>query len=631
MTEPRTVLFVQHYADGGSVLSLFELVRSLDPARYRPLVAFRTTNPFVAEFEAAGIEVVCLSDGLAAPERLTPALGRRDPTSGRSTSLRREVRRLLNRDLPTTRRLLALARSRPIDLVHANNDLRVNRDAVAVAAALRVPLVVHVRWIYTPIRDVSWWVDRQLARKVDHAFFISDAARDAYGDLGIAPERTEVLDNPFELGPAPAEVGPAGLVAELGLPAGAPVVVLVGRITPWKGQHVLLGAAGRLAGSVPDLQVVLVGAPTDALGKGYQEELEQLAGELGITHRVHLTGARRDVAEVLAAADVVVHASTQPEPFGRVVVEAMAAGRPLVAADAGGVPEVVDDGQTGLLVAPGDEAELARAIEQLLADPAEAAAMGRRARLAAEARFGTEAHAQAVQAAYDRVLDPPARSRRTRGRRARAAGRAGAAGPGHRRELRLRQRRRHRHGPGGGGSGSPAPPRRRGRGGGCLPGRAGRPWPGRGPSRLGRRLAVLEQGGAALAAALPGRDAHRLPALPLAPGLVPPRPPGSAGQPRGRRLDPTRRSGGPGGARRPGCRARRLAPAWSGSPTWCSWPPPAAPRWSRWARASARSRTRPWPPPPRRPSTTCRASASASAGGRCRPWPRWASLRTGGR
>jgi len=176
----------------------------------------------------------------------------------------------------------------------------------------------------------------------------------------------------------------------------------VGRLTPWKGQHVLLEAMARAFPDGPE-QAWLVG---DAMfgETGYADRLRGLVTSLGLTGRVELRGFRQDVWPELAAVDVVVHASITPEPFGQVVIEGMAAGRPVVAANAGGPAEIVTDGVDGLLVPPDDVDALAAALRRLRDDG------GLRDRLAAAgvataARY-TPAHtAERVLGVYRRLAD----------------------------------------------------------------------------------------------------------------------------------------------------------------------------------------------------------------------------------
>jgi len=177
---------------------------------------------------------------------------------------------------------------------------------------------------------------RVIPRGVDRTIFDPDA---------IAPDRL------------------ARLVRDWHLPDGAPTVVLPGRLTGWKGQTVLLDAIARM----PRRDVVCVLVGSDQGRHRYASELLRQAQKLGIGDRVRLVGECDDMPAALMLSDVVVHASTQPEAFGRVVIEAQAMARPVIAADLGGPVETVDHGVTGLRVPPGDPAALAIAIEHMLA------------------------------------------------------------------------------------------------------------------------------------------------------------------------------------------------------------------------------------------------------------------------
>ena len=198
---------------------------------------------------------------------------------------------------------------------------------------------------------------------------------------GIDPERIRVI--PRGVDPAvfdPAAVSGsrvARLASEWRLPDGVRLVVLPGRLTSWKGQAVLLDAIARLAR--PDVLCVLVGS--DQGRHAYADALERQAARLGIAERVRLVGHCDDMPAALRLADVVVHASTEPEAFGRVVIEAQAMGRPVIASDLGGPVETVRHGETGWRVRPNDPAALAAAIGVALdLDPDARLALGRRAR-----------------------------------------------------------------------------------------------------------------------------------------------------------------------------------------------------------------------------------------------------------
>jgi glycosyltransferase involved in cell wall biosynthesis len=222
---------------------------------------------------------------------------------------------------------------------------------------------------------------------------------------GVDPTRIRVI--PRGVDPAvfdPAAVSGdrvARLAAAWRLPEGGPIVLLPGRLTSWKGQGVLIDAVASLARR--DVCCVLVGS--DQGRRHYAKRLIQQAESLGIAERLRLVGECNDMPAALALADVVVHASTDPEAFGRVVIEAQAMGRPVIASDLGGPVETVEHGVTGWRVPPGDPAALAAAIEQVLDMPVEArAAFGERARAAVLRSYTVRAMQAATLAVYAELL-----------------------------------------------------------------------------------------------------------------------------------------------------------------------------------------------------------------------------------
>ncbi len=179
-------------------------------------------------------------------------------------------------------------------------------------------------------------------------------------------------------------------------------IVLPARLTRWKGQAVLIEALARLPRQ--DATVVLVGA--DQGRRGYARELATLADRLGVADRVRMVGDCEDMPAALALASVVVNASTAPEGFGRVIVEAQAMARPVVASDHGGAAETIQHGATGWRVPPGDPAALAATLDAVLAlTPIERAVFGARARAAVEQHFTVRAMQDATLAVYAELLD----------------------------------------------------------------------------------------------------------------------------------------------------------------------------------------------------------------------------------
>jgi glycosyltransferase involved in cell wall biosynthesis len=178
----------------------------------------------------------------------------------------------------------------------------------------------------------------------------------------------------------------------------------VGRLVPWKGQEVFLRALARVAPHVPNLKALIVGEPDPPTETAYLQQLLTLTQKLGLSDIVRFTGFQSDIPAVMASLDVLVHSSSSPEPFGIVVIEGMAAGKPVVATSAGGVLDIIKDGQSGLLVPPEDDRAMAEAILELARDQDLAVRMGAEARQRVVTRFTAVQYAQAVQDIYRSML-----------------------------------------------------------------------------------------------------------------------------------------------------------------------------------------------------------------------------------
>jgi len=293
-------------------------------------------------------------------------------------------------------------RQERIDLVHNNDGPARNRVSVLAAGWANIPQVCHVR----AFEQLSF-IDRRVTTRPARFIFISRAVERHSRTQGIPPARGEVVHNPIDWETF-VRVGDRGwLRAELGWNPGDLVVSNLGRITWWKGQDDFLRAMALVVRKEPRVRGLIVGGVERSYrDREYAARLHRMASELGIAGRVVFTGFRRDIPAILAASDLVVHCPTQPEPLGLVVLEAMAAGCPVVAAATGGIPEMVEHGVNGLLTPPGDIDAIADGIQMLLQDRAHAAHLGQQAQHSIRERFSVERHAQAIQEIYEECLRP---------------------------------------------------------------------------------------------------------------------------------------------------------------------------------------------------------------------------------
>lgn len=367
---------------GGAELALLDVARA-----YRQTCVFLlfADGPFRERLTEAGVRVELLEGG-----RFLHAVRRETRLPG-----------LLAGSQALRLAWQVARRARDFDVIHANSQ---KAFVVACLAGLlaRRPVIWDLNDLLLPqhFSRTNIWLDVLLANRVAvRVVANSRASANALVEQGGDERKVRVVYNGLDPSPfdavRPADV--AALKGELRL-NGHPLVGLFGRLAEWKGQHVALRAIAQL----PEVHLLLVG---DALfgEHAYAERLRHQAAELGIAGRVHFLGFRPDIPALMRLVTVVVHTSTSPEPFGRVIVEGMLARRPVIATRAGGVGEILADGHTGLLVPPGDPRALARAIAGLLGDRERAERLAAAGRAHAEQRFTVQAMVQAMSGIMEEV------------------------------------------------------------------------------------------------------------------------------------------------------------------------------------------------------------------------------------
>ncbi len=361
------ILIVSHAAEiGGAERVLFGLVDKLDRERFKIALAVPTESSLTEEMAVRGVP---LHTGIPRPRLL---------------DIRREN---LGRDrlaillypwdmLRTVHDLARLIRRDNYDLIYTNS-AKAHIYGTLAARAARRPVV----WRMHDIVDTDAYSRLNVrlfllaAGIADRVLAVSDAGRDALASWGVPPGKLATIHNGIDLASMHASRDRDEMRRELGIPAGAPVAGMVGRIVPWKGPQVFIEAARRVLEAVPDAYFLLVGGAV--FGEAaFVDELKARVAQMGIEDRVVFTGLRQDIPELVSAMDILVHASILPEPFGMVLLEAMACRLPVVATEGGGVGEIVVAGETGVLVPPGEPEAMARAIVNILQDRKAARSMG---------------------------------------------------------------------------------------------------------------------------------------------------------------------------------------------------------------------------------------------------------------
>ncbi len=275
---------------------------------------------------------------------------------------------MLAQRAPQALRYAAWGRKAGVTAVFLNNGLAFNVLGVAVARLLRVPVYPYFQGEVFPGR-----LFKALIPAFEHGFAVSEWLAGLTIDAGVPPERLEVLH------PGIAPIARPELARPRTRGDGEPVRVgMVGMFTRWKGQLAFLEAFALAAARVPDLEAWLFGATVPGQ-EAYAAEIHAAIAEAGLGDRVRIVSDRSTPETIYPEVDFTVHSSTSPEPFGRVMIEAMAFGRPVITAGDGGTRESIRDGDTGYLASPADPELVAQRIVTLATDEALRVEMGERA------------------------------------------------------------------------------------------------------------------------------------------------------------------------------------------------------------------------------------------------------------
>lgn len=356
----KRVLFVDHVdrVQGGAELNVIELLsRSNFPNEWRVASACPDTSPLYRELQRAGVE--CFDYRIPASLSESRFVDRRFPLArvlewpAALKEARWQLHSVINQFKP--------------DIIVTCT----NKDHFVTGAACKLVKLPHVWWVNDALtRDFFSWPTRMAfrwfaRRDAARLIAVSDYCRAALIRLGLAPEKVVTIHN----GIPPLTIDPnrSGTLREFyGLSPEEKLFGTAGRFTPWKGQELFLELARKWIAEGKPGHFILIGRAFNE-EQAFEQKLKQYVIDHKLEDRVHFLAYQSNLPATLMELDAFLHTSLRPEPFGRVVLEAMQAGVPVIAARAGGVPEIITPGEHGLLAEPGDVLEYYRQLERLMA------------------------------------------------------------------------------------------------------------------------------------------------------------------------------------------------------------------------------------------------------------------------
>jgi len=402
MKNPLPILILDNSITfGGSTQSLCCLIRALDKERFEPVLVTGQSSEFLAQhFDCTWYHYV-------------PKLPWVNNLKYRKIAAFRLfhfrlLRKMLNLSrflywivfvtIPEAVKYFRLGRKHGVTLVHLNNIFGSQLAGILAAKFLRVPCVAHLR-DFEEVHPIT----RFYARMIDHHVAISGAVRENLLKLGVPDRRISVIHNGVDLDEFSDSPDYTYLFQEFGIGTRQLRYGIFSRIIDWKGIREFIVAAKIVAHEFPAAKAFIVGGKSDGEDV-FMQEMHKLVLDLNLENIVIFTGYRSDVPALMGFMDIVVHASKQPEPFGRVVIEGMAMKKPVVATKGGGPLEIVIEEETGFLVEMGDSGALAQSVMTLLRQPALRLMMGLAGRERVEQCFSTQRNVGKMADIYGKLI-----------------------------------------------------------------------------------------------------------------------------------------------------------------------------------------------------------------------------------
>ena len=393
------ILFVEQNQDGtvgGSYYSLLYLIRSLDRNRYDPVVMFYEDNHITQRFVDENCRAVIYEKPVG--KIFNPS----HSVLKIPVKIAQKAYNFVNVSLVPFVNFIRFIINHNIDLIHLNNSASMGWEWLLASKLLGKKCVTHERGFMK-----FSWLAIQRSRHFDTIICISEAVRKSLHVKGLR-KNVITIYNGIDLDDFVKRIkkDAESVRNEFGVYDSAPLIGMVGNFREWKGQRIVVESLAIIKDKYPEAVCLLVGdvATTSAADIKYFQEIKKEIGIRNLDKNIIITGYRSDVPDLMNACDIIIHASVEPEPFGRVVIEAMLLKKPVIATRHGGPTEIIDDGVSGYLISPGDPGILAEKMDFLLQHPETGNKLGENAFCRVAEKFSMDKFSRSINALYANIF-----------------------------------------------------------------------------------------------------------------------------------------------------------------------------------------------------------------------------------
>lgn len=383
---------------GGAINSLLYLLRALDKEKFEPVLVTGQPDAFLEKHFSfikwyhAKIRVPWIHNKIYKQILRLPLCSSK--LGLKVVNRCRFLFWILFITTPEAIKYYLIGRKHKIQIVHLNNILGTQLAGIIAAKLLQVPCVAHLR----DFEEVDC-VTKFYAKYIDHHIAISNEIKSNLLALDIPEEQITLVWDAIDLDDFNQNISVDTLEKEFPRVHNEKIFGVFGRVIGWKGVKEFILASAIVFEKYPNSKAFIVGDSSDS-NIEYLAEVKELVVQLGIQEKVVFTGFREDIPALMKMMDIIVHSSIQPEPFGMVLIEGMAVGKPIVATKAGGPVDIVENMKTGILVEIADVDGMANAILHLLRNNEQAREMGREGEKRVKRYFVKERYAQLIEGVY---------------------------------------------------------------------------------------------------------------------------------------------------------------------------------------------------------------------------------------